>query len=66
MLPLARPTEEVYRATYVTLRERNRRFYERYPEDLAKVQALHERLASEEVRLPSGDVLTSRRFRSSA
>ncbi|HEY2355289.1 MAG TPA: alpha/beta fold hydrolase [Gaiellaceae bacterium] len=61
--PLARPTEEVYRATYVTLRERNRRFYERYPEELPKVQALHERLASDEVRLPSGDVLTSARFR---
>jgi pimeloyl-ACP methyl ester carboxylesterase len=61
--PVARPTEDVYRATYVTLRERNRRFYERYPEDLAKVRALHERLGSEEVRLPSGDVLTSRRFR---
>ena len=61
--PVARPTEEVYRATYVTVRERNRRFYERYPEDLPKVQALHERLASEEMRLPSGDVLTSRRFR---
>ena len=61
--PVARPTEEVYRATYVTLRERNRRFYERYPEDLPKVKALHEWLASEEVRLPSGDVLTSRRFR---
>jgi pimeloyl-ACP methyl ester carboxylesterase len=61
--PVAHPTEEVYRATYVTLRERNRRFYERYPEDLAKIQALHERLAAEEVRLPSGDVLTSRRLR---
>jgi len=61
--PVARPTEDVYSRTYVTLRERNRRFYERYPEDLDKVRALHERLASEEVRLPSGDVLTSRRFR---
>jgi pimeloyl-ACP methyl ester carboxylesterase len=61
--PVARPIEEVYRATYVTVRERNRRFYERYPEDLPKVKALHELLASEEVRLPSGDVLTSRRFR---
>jgi pimeloyl-ACP methyl ester carboxylesterase len=61
--PVARPTEDVYRATYVTLRERNRRFYERYPEDLPKVQALHERLVSEDVRLPSGDRLTSRRLR---
>jgi pimeloyl-ACP methyl ester carboxylesterase len=61
--PIARPTEDVYRATYVTVRERNRRFYERYPEDLAKVKALHERLGSDELRLPSGDVLTSRRVR---
>ncbi len=61
--PIARPTEEVYRATYITLRERNRCFYERYPEDLDKVRALHERLAAGELRLPSGDLLTSRRFR---
>ena len=61
--PVARPTEEVYRATYETVRERNRRYYERYPEDLAKVQGIHERLEAEDVRLPSGDRLTSRRFR---
>src|SRR5262249_24398457 len=61
--PVARPTDDVYNATYVVVRERNRRYYERYPEDLPKVKALHERLASEEGRLPSGDVLTSRRFR---
>jgi pimeloyl-ACP methyl ester carboxylesterase len=61
--PVARPTEEVYRATYVTVRERNRRYYERYPEDLTKVQGIHERLEAEDVRLPSGDRLTSRRFR---
>ncbi len=61
--PVARPTEEVYRATYVTVRERNRRYYERYPEDLEKVRAIHQRLEAEDVRLPSGDRLTSRRFR---
>jgi pimeloyl-ACP methyl ester carboxylesterase len=61
--PVGYPTEEVYRATYVTLRERNRRYYERYPEDLDKVRAIHRRLESEEVRLPSGDRLTSPRFR---
>jgi pimeloyl-ACP methyl ester carboxylesterase len=61
--PIARPTEEVYRATYERVRERNRRFYERYPEDLGRVRELHERLAAGELRLPSGDVLTGRRFR---
>jgi pimeloyl-ACP methyl ester carboxylesterase len=61
--PIARPADDVYRATYARVRERNRRFYERYPEDLERVRALHERLAAEELRLPSGDVLTGRRFR---
>jgi pimeloyl-ACP methyl ester carboxylesterase len=61
--PLARPTEDVYRATYARVRERNRRFYERYPEDLERVRALHGRLAAEELLLPSGDVLTGPRFR---
>jgi pimeloyl-ACP methyl ester carboxylesterase len=61
--PIARPTDDVYTATYERVRERNRRFYARYPEDLERVRALHERLAADELRLPSGDVLTPRRFR---
>jgi pimeloyl-ACP methyl ester carboxylesterase len=61
--PIARTADEVYRATYARVRERNRRFYGRYPEDLERVRALHERLAAGGLRLPSGDVLTPRRFR---
>jgi len=61
--PVARPTDDVYRATYERVRERNRRFYARYPDDLDRVRALHARLESEELLLPSGDRLTSRRFR---
>jgi pimeloyl-ACP methyl ester carboxylesterase len=61
--PIARPADDVYRATYSRVRERNRRFYERYPEDLERVRALHARLAAEELLLPSGDMLTGRRFR---
>ncbi len=61
--PIARPTDDVYRATYERVRERNRRFYARYPDDLERVRALHERLAGEELLLPSGDRLTPRRFR---
>jgi pimeloyl-ACP methyl ester carboxylesterase len=37
--PIARPADDVYRATYSRVRERNRRFYERYPEDLERVCA---------------------------
>jgi pimeloyl-ACP methyl ester carboxylesterase len=61
--PIARPTDDVYRATYERVRERNRRFYARYPDDLERVRALHARLAGEELLLPSGDRLTPRRFR---
>jgi pimeloyl-ACP methyl ester carboxylesterase len=61
--PVGRPTEHVYRATYPRVLERNRRFYERYPEDRERVRRLHELLAEGELRLPSGDVLTPRRFR---
>jgi pimeloyl-ACP methyl ester carboxylesterase len=63
-LPVLGPRiDDVYRATYARVLERNRRYYERYPADRARVLALHERLATEEVRLPSGDRLTSRRVR---
>ena len=61
--PVARPTDDVYSATYASVRERNGRFYARYPDDRDRVLALHERLASDEVLLPSGDRLTPRRFR---
>jgi pimeloyl-ACP methyl ester carboxylesterase len=63
-LPVLGPRiDDVYRATYARVLERNRRYYERYPADRARVIALHERLAAEDVRLPSGDRLTSRRLR---
>ena len=45
------------------MRERNRRFYARYPDDLERVRALHARLADGEMCLRSGDRLTPRRFR---
>ncbi len=61
--PVDRPVDEVYAATYATMRERNRRYYARYPRDRMRVAALHERLAAGHIRLPNGDVLTGRRFR---
>jgi pimeloyl-ACP methyl ester carboxylesterase len=61
--PLGPRIDEVYRATYARELERNRRYYARYPADRARVRALHERLQAEDVRLPSGDRLTSRRLR---
>ncbi|CAN5713407.1 alpha/beta fold hydrolase [soil metagenome] len=61
--PIGRHTDEVYRATYERVLERNRRYYERYPDDLDRVRGIQQRLEAEDVRLPSGDRLTSRRFR---
>jgi len=61
--PLRRPTEDVYRHTYDRVRDRNERFYARYPEDRDRVHRIHALLESEDVRLPSGDRLTVRRLR---
>src|SRR4051794_22435919 len=61
--PVGHPIDDVYRATYEGMRERSRRYYERYPADRERVRALHERLAAEDLRLPGGDRLTSHRLR---
>jgi pimeloyl-ACP methyl ester carboxylesterase len=61
--PLEAHPDDVYRATYRRMLARNRSYYERYPEDRERVRRIVDRLDSDEVRLPSGDRLTSRRFR---
>lgn len=61
--PVGRHPDEVYRATYATMLDRNRRYYRRYPADHDRVLRLLDLLRSGEVRLPDGDVLTPRRFR---
>jgi pimeloyl-ACP methyl ester carboxylesterase len=60
---LGRPVDDVYRATYKRVLDRNRLYFERYPEDQARVRDILERLEDEEVRLPDDDRLTPRRFR---
>ena len=60
---IGRHIDEVYGETYATLLERNRRFYERYPEDLERIRSLVRHLDTNEVRLPTGDRLTARRLR---
>jgi len=61
--PVGRPVDDVYRATFERVLERCRRYYQLFPEDRDRVREIHERLETEDVRLPSGDRLTSRRFR---
>jgi pimeloyl-ACP methyl ester carboxylesterase len=61
--PIGPSIDDVYRATYARMLERNRRHYERYPEDHARVRALLARLDDDPTRLPSGDRLTAGRLR---
>jgi pimeloyl-ACP methyl ester carboxylesterase len=60
--PIGRPVDDVYAATYQRLIEKNRAYYARYPGDRKLVQDILKRLDDEDVRLPTGDRLTSRRF----
>jgi pimeloyl-ACP methyl ester carboxylesterase len=61
--PLGRHPDEIYAATFARMLERNHLYYKRYPADRGRVRALHDRLANEDLRLPSGDRLTGRRLR---
>jgi pimeloyl-ACP methyl ester carboxylesterase len=61
--PLDRHLDDVYRATYRRMLDRNRRYYDRYPQDRGRVLAILERIEGEDVHLPSGDRLTPKRFR---
>ena len=61
--PIGRPVDDIYGATYERLIAANRRYFERYPDDRARVDEILRRLKDEDVRLSSGDRLTARRFR---
>jgi pimeloyl-ACP methyl ester carboxylesterase len=61
--PLTVPIDDVYRATYARVIQKNRSYYERYPDDIERVHQIVAFLDSYDVRLPCGDRLSSRRFR---
>jgi pimeloyl-ACP methyl ester carboxylesterase len=61
--PVGPTVDDIYRATFARMLERNRRHYERYPGDRDIVRGLIERLGTDPVVLPSGDRLTARRLR---
>lgn len=60
--PIGRPVDDVYRATFARLVEKNEAYYATYPEDRRRVDDILVHLESEDIRLPSGDRLTGRRF----
>jgi pimeloyl-ACP methyl ester carboxylesterase len=63
LAPMGRPVDDVYAATYRRLLAKNRAYFERYPDDLQRARDIFNRLEAEDVRLPTGDRLTARRFR---
>jgi len=60
--PLNRSPDDVYRATYQRVIDRNKLYYERYPEDVEHVQDIAEHLMSRDVVLPGGGRMSPRRF----
>ena len=62
LAPVGKSPDEVYRATYNRMAERNRRFYERYPVDVELVRNLVRELHAQPAELPRGGTLTARRF----
>jgi len=59
---LTRPVDDVYRATYKRVIEKNRLYYLRYSGDVEKVRAIVHHLLDHEVKMPSGGRLTPQRF----
>ena len=59
---LTRPVDDVYRATYKRVIDKNRLYYQRYPEDMEKVLRIVRYLREVDVTMPSGGRLTAERF----
>ena len=60
--PLDLHPDEIYRATYRRVLEKNRRFFARYARDAKRAREIADHLQRREVRLPSGGRLTPQRF----
>jgi pimeloyl-ACP methyl ester carboxylesterase len=59
---LTRPVDDVYRATYPRVIEKNRLYYERYPGDVPRVRDIARHLIANDVRMPNGSRCTAERF----
>ena len=60
--PLQGHADEVYRATYRRVLRRNRRYFERYPDDRERIRNILAILSRETVNLPNGTRLTPEVF----
>ena len=60
--PLVRPIDDVYRATYERVLDKNNLYYARYPDDVERAQAVVNALMHQTVTLPGGGTLNPHRF----
>ncbi|MFG1928997.1 alpha/beta fold hydrolase [Cryptosporangium sp. NPDC048952] len=61
--PVGRPVDEVYSATFTTMRMLNRRFHRRYPQDAARLGDLLDRCDAGDVHAPDGQPISRRLMR---
>ena len=59
---LWRPADDVYRATFRRVVDKNRQYYQRYPGDAVRVRAIVDHLLQHPANLPCGGVLSAQRF----
>lgn len=59
---LWRPADDVYRATFRRVVDKNRQYYQRYPGDAVRVRAIVDHLLQKPAALPGGGVLSAQRF----
>ena len=62
--PVGADADAVYRASYPRVIARARRYFDAFPEDVARVAGLAELLRERDVRMPRGERLTVRRLQS--
>ena len=61
--PLVRDPQMVYNKLFRKVKQRNRTYYEKYPEDIHRVKDVIRYIQKENVKLPSGGTLSVLRFR---
>ena len=54
--------EDIYRRTFPRAREKTRRFYERYPDEKARIGRVADHITQNDILLPDGDRLTVKRL----
>ena len=59
---LERSAREIYEATFPLVEQRNRQYFEKFPQDKQLLSELCQHLQQNDVRLPNGDRLTPRRL----